>query len=337
MLVSGVTSSTILDNQVLNNHTDGIEVVLYSNNNYMAANVVTGQGGTGIAGSTSSGLNIHDNTVEDSGSSGIFLLQAQGNWIQYNTVYGNDAQGIDLSQSSPDSVDLNVVEHNFGDGIDDGHDAGTASSHNEFSNNTIESNGFLPNGQQNQSQGMLLSGATYAVVYDNTVSGNHTDGIEVVLSSTGTLVSDNTVDGNGGDGIAVNSTNTGTVEYNNLNDNGADGIHLIGDTDMSIYDSTVINSKPAVATRHLGRNDARIGSPSPFRLLGSSLTRSTRNLTFERLYLLGKLIQLVGASKVFMCLDQPAGFIPMVPSMAQFVMSPSGVWQRASQYSAKAR
>jgi len=240
--LSGVTSSSVVDNQVLNNHTDGIEVVLHSSSVYIAGNTVTGQNGMGIAASNSSYLNIHGNTVDSNGAGGIFLSQSQNNWIQYNTVDGNGAQGINLSQTSPDSVDWNTVEHNFGDGIDDGDDGGTLSSHNEFSYNTIEYNGFLPNGTVNQSQGMLLSGATYAVVYDNNVSHNHTDGIEVVLYSTGVLVSDNTVASNGGDGIAVSDSNTGTVEYNSVSYSGADGIHFIGVTNVTVYDNTVANS-----------------------------------------------------------------------------------------------
>ncbi len=227
LLLSTVTNTNLLDNQVLGNHTNGIEVTL-----------------------ASSAVNIYGNTVSGSGGAGLAMADSHGNWAQDNTVEYNLDQGMVFSQSSPDSVNGNTVEHNLGDGIDDGDDAGTLNSHNEFSYNTIESNGilpagvnvFLPGGGENQSQGMLLSGATYAVVYDNTVSNNHTDGIEVVLSSTGTLVSDNTVDGNGGDGIAVSGTNTGTVEYNSLNGNGADGIHFESVTDMTVYDNTVANS-----------------------------------------------------------------------------------------------
>jgi parallel beta-helix repeat protein len=288
MLLSSITSGDIYGNQVLNNHTDGIEVVLSSSNLTIEDNTVSGQGGMGIALSNSTSITVYGNVVDSNGAGGICLLDANGNTIEVNaadyngtvgiglqssngtdvldnSTYGNDtagislvssdnnavedntseanlAQGVVLSDSVGNGVNSNVIEHNLGDGIDNGDDAGTESDYNGFNYNTIEYNGFLPDGQESQSQGMLFSTVSWDVIYDNTVSNNHTDGIEVVISSSHVLVSDNTVASNGGDGIALSNNNGGTVEYNTVSGSGASGIHFESVTGVTVYDNTVSNS-----------------------------------------------------------------------------------------------
>jgi len=206
MLLSTVTNTTVYDNTVSDNHTDGIETALGS-----------------------SGLSITYNTVNSNGGDGIALSESTGNWVQHNSLTANYV-GVAIVQSTADT-DWNLIQNSATDGIDVGDASG-----NELSYNTITGSGTI-----GQGQGMLLSTVTNTTVYDNTVTNNHTDGIEVAISSSGVLVSSNTVNHNGGDGIALGATSSSTVEYNNVSYNGTN-IDLLGSTDNTIYDNTADNA-----------------------------------------------------------------------------------------------
>jgi parallel beta-helix repeat protein len=141
-----ITSASIMDNTVSNNHHDGIAT----------CGCAVGAGCQGVtfpSGLFLSGISVSGNVVHDNGE-GIYFEWTNHSSISANTIYHNsdtadssaEGGGIELEASSYNKIQKNLVYTNRGNGVEMSNDAGAGVTLSGASHNTIEYNAIHDNG-----------------------------------------------------------------------------------------------------------------------------------------------------------------------------------------------
>lgn len=219
--------NTISENIIENNHENGVGV-LYSANNTISGNTLTGHTAPGpscgirldrsqentISGNTitknryavwlNSSLEntISGNTIAESWYRGIYLSNSSGNTISENPITANYCKGIYLSNSSNNSISRNPITNNEDYGI-----YLLNSTRNDIFGNDIVNNPV----------GIRLGWSHNSTVFGNTIAENNEEGIYLSNSSN------NWINGN-------------TIAYNEL------GIKFDNASDNSVYHNDFISN-----------------------------------------------------------------------------------------------
>jgi len=221
----------------------------------------------------SEGVEIIDNFITENDQMGIYLTQSPNAVIENNTASDNSQNGIFVSgQSHNVTTRNNIVENNGSVGI---RYFGGAEN-GEISDNTVSGNGDagIQDGMNRNNHNTTITGnlvtdneregidfrSSYAVVIDNTVTGNSglfgaiTTGSNSIVSDNtvtgnnlngiqaghGSTVRENTVTGNTNHGINIRISNNSTVTGNEVRDNDGVGIS-ISRSENAVVDSNDVS------------------------------------------------------------------------------------------------
>jgi len=235
---------------VNNNGTQGISVLDSSSANIVAANVHhnTSNGilfQRGSAGSVGIGSNnfVSANTIVNNTGTGVSVYQASAALIQGNTI-DNNGRGVFVGTSSA-TIFGNSIQNNAGRGVqvvEKGsarigvNDPATAAPGNNISGNTDDGIGVYDGGE--------------AVVAGNTISSNGLNGIGMNMA-TMNLAGANTISLNTAHGISMNASRLfqGPGTYGTLPDtvdvsqsNGLAGLNIFNNSSADLYRLTLTNN-----------------------------------------------------------------------------------------------
>jgi PGF-pre-PGF domain-containing protein len=275
-------SNVIVENQNLNDASDGIEVAFSfhisikgnncTNNNgagiyihYSSNNNITGNNCSynkeGIKLYSSSNYNtLVNNTVSSNNDHGIYVSTSNFNIIAENTIADNDDRAICLCyESNYNRIENNTISNNAG-GVSIGY-YNNPSSHNIISDNVITgtkqygaisiygnastNNTILHNTVLNNTiDGIHLGNTRYNIVKNNTAL-NNSYGI-YLLQSTKNIIENNTAlynyGGVSGGGITLDSSNNNTINNNIASNNSYNGICLSSSINNSIGNNIASNN-----------------------------------------------------------------------------------------------
>lgn len=177
MVDQDVTSTTIEDNEIMNNR-EGIDLSPHSHHNMILNN------------------KIHDNT-----NYGIWIGGAINNTISGNEIYDNPLDGIGIGEGACSEECINTVSgnsisnnniHNNGNGIEIGSNLDTSDGVITIDSNTITANSFV---------GVLIGLGTTGIVITNNNITNNSDESDAeagitVFYALGNVAHNNTISGN---------------------------------------------------------------------------------------------------------------------------------------------
>jgi len=220
-LTHGSTSSTISQNNAMNNGLFGINVAWYSENNVVIGNSASGSfGGIGI--SVSNKNLVEGNYISDNLFAGLGLGDSSANVITGNS-FSNNPIGIYVGNSYESNVMGNRLSNCGSIGIYIRARTGS----NSFSGNTIlNGGGFVVDEQSNNNK-----------ISNNTLT--NTSGIVIEGVSNNNIVSENKLYASSG--IALVDASNNTVRGNQISDNSC-GIFLLRSSDSTITRNTLKNN-----------------------------------------------------------------------------------------------
>jgi len=255
-----ITSASIVDNTVSNNHHDGIAT-------YGCAIGGDCQGVTFPNGVFLSGISVSGNVVHDNGE-GIYFEWTNHSSISSNTIYHNsdmadsaaEGGGIELEASSYNTIQKNLVYTNRGNGVEMSNDAGAGATLTGASHNTIEYNAIHDNGEH----GLFTDDApSQSNLFQYNLVWNQVNGECFLANGIGHTFYGNTCwhNSTGIDLYTSSSTPvTGSITVKN---------NIIGD---SIARAVRIEPGVSVSTLAFDHNDYDFGSGEEFLLLDTAYT-----------------------------------------------------------------
>jgi len=170
----------------------------------------------------STGTVIRDSVVSDNGFNGIWLNGSMtAVTVRNNTLVDNNNNGIVVSGPAIDIVvDGNTVRSSGLTGIRTEVVANLGTTNLRVTNNTVENN---------DENGIIMSGTTAATVQSNAVTGNRLQGVVLTLGATRTRVENNTISANGQFGVVVSGPQTidNPILSNSIFRNTRGGISLV--------------------------------------------------------------------------------------------------------------
>lgn len=257
---SPITSASIVDNTVSNNHHDGIAT-------YGCAIGGDCQGVPFPNGVFLSGISVSGNVVHDNGE-GIYFEWTNHSSIASNTIYRNsdtsdpaaEGGGIELEASSYNTIEKNLVYSNRGNGVEMSNDAGAGATLTGASHNTIEYNAIHDNG----AHGLFTDDApSQSNLFQYNLVWNQVNGECFIANGFGHTFYGNTCwhNSTGIDLYTSSSTPvTGSITVKN---------NIIGD---SIARAVRIESGVSVKTLAFDHNDYDFGTGEEFLLLDTAYT-----------------------------------------------------------------
>ena len=243
------SNNNITDNNITNNHYNGI-LLNSSSNNTILNNIVSNTyndefpDGIGINLHCSTGNSIIDNNVNSNDRCGIFLFNLSNNNTIKNNTVSNNAWGIDLRyRSSHNYLSNNTLFNN-------GYRNLNVEGYNiEDFNNTIDINNTV-NGKpvhyyfnkQNKTIENLDSGHLQLTYCSNITLKNSTvkdgDGIELDFTENSELV--NNIVSNNSYGITLDHSSDNMIIENKAFNNGY-GIYLVSDSNTNKIINNIVN------------------------------------------------------------------------------------------------
>ncbi|RLF26112.1 MAG: hypothetical protein DRN01_05440, partial [Thermoplasmata archaeon] len=209
----------IYNNTISNNIGGGIDIELYSENNFVYDNICNGNGYYGIYIEGDNNL-INDNNFSNNDRHGIRLL-SNGNNITNNTCNSNGIHGIYLEGADYNYIYNNTCSYNqYGIYVNlasknNNISASTCVTNSEAGIYTKEANNNIIWGgiYQSNKYGISLYSASGVQILHSTIISNE-DGIMVAGSFTGIEIHYNSISGNTKYGVNNTVTTTVNAEHN---------------------------------------------------------------------------------------------------------------------------
>jgi len=309
-------SNVIVENQNLNDASDGIEVAFsihssikgnnctYNNGagiyiHYSKNNSITGNNCSynkeGIKLYSSSNYStLVNNTVSSNNDHGIYVSTSNFNIIAENTIADNDDWAICLCyESNYNRIENNTISNNAG-GVSIG--CYDPSSHNIVSDNVItgtiklgaisiykkasNNNTILHNTVLNNTiEGIHLDNTRYNIVKNNTALNNR-HGI-YLKQSTKNIIENNTAlnnyGGGGCGGITLDSSNSNTVDNNIVSNNYYNGIYLSSSINNTVGNNIASNNSYGIYLSSSRNNTIKNNSANSNDRTGIFLFESSTN------------------------------------------------------------
>ncbi|MBK8903182.1 MAG: right-handed parallel beta-helix repeat-containing protein [Anaerolineaceae bacterium] len=257
--LEGSSDNIILGNALSGNSGEGVEIILFSHNNRVEGNSITGNSG-GILVSESNGSQLINNTVH-SNSSGIVLEIANNNLVRVNDVSLNSS-GIELQDVNDSLLEMNNVNGNSGSGIE----VSGVSLRNEIVQNIASSNdgeGIAVGDPAPAGSGTLIEG--------NVTNSNGGGGI---FAAGGHTITGNTANLNDGWGIYAESGSIdggGNMATSNSEPEQCFGVTCTSGPPVGAPDTTIVDAPPDPSSSHT----------ASFTFTGSDDTTALIDLSFE--------------------------------------------------------
>lgn len=225
-LYGGEAHSTV-DSNIVYNNTYGIAMDNVNPNNNTVEDNRAYENQYGIYLSAANENNITNNTVYNNIQHGFYLLSSASNYLFNNTAYSNQDNGFYLNEVTNTNItNITSRDNDYGVLIVD-------SPNTYVGDSRVYSNGF---------SGIRVDGGSdNAVLYNNDVTDNGLDGIQV-YNSVNSNITENTVYANPQHGINIFDAWYHTVQGNTIYDNGGRGIDLANATNSNISDNRLYNN-----------------------------------------------------------------------------------------------
>jgi parallel beta-helix repeat protein len=199
--ISGSNSNRIFSNHFADNGFKGISIgevlssfgqgalrLMYSSNNFVSSNIITGNG-EGINIQESRGNTVSANVLEGNRGSAVHLFDCTNNSITNNKIVGNNDCGIKLWMSNQNQVFSNLVSNNsLGILLDE------AAENSILQNNVVNNSGF---GLQLKSANVAFMSSTNNTILHNNFVENQPEGLDVSIPGTMNRLSPELVPGPG--------------------------------------------------------------------------------------------------------------------------------------------
>lgn len=177
--------------------------LLFSSNNSISGNSMTGNYSMGIELRYSHGNFLSGNNVTQLQGGGIYLENSTSNVVEGNTIIATGNNAISLTNSSGNILRKNKVMESL-NGIRLHYCSGCLLSGNNATGNA---------------DGIMLVRSTYNIISGNSMTNGWTSGVGFDTSDNNTLSGNNITDNNWGYGIAVYTSFGNSIFHNNLVNN----------------------------------------------------------------------------------------------------------------------
>jgi len=222
-------SNTIQNNTIASNTDHGIELD-GSTTNMIANNSLTGHSGSGdhaIHIDSASDTNDIKNNTLTANHIGIYIHSSDYVYVYNNTIYSNTEDGLYLSDADTNVLWENYIHSNTDDGI-----YFTGSSHNIFYTNLVTSHSGA------NDVGISLSASTDNNFTNNTIDSN-LYGFMLGASSDLNGIINNTISNNGDDGIYITGSASNRIINNSIHTNTDNGIRFSTSTLSNISQNII--------------------------------------------------------------------------------------------------